>query len=341
MLEVFGKNPAGERLKRIEQSINYKGASFQNLLPTEVTLKGVSIFKMLKDFASKPKTVIPSKAVPTVKTDLKNINTENPAIIWFGHSSYLIISKEITILVDPVLDSHASPVEIFGKPFPGTSVYSVEDLPKVDIVLLTHDHYDHLDYKTIKKLIGKTTGFYTSLGVGAHLECWGVKPESITEFDWWEKKTIKNGIEIVAVPSRHFSGRGIQRGKTLWSAFVLKLNQYRLFIGGDSGYDGTFKTIGEEYGPFDLAILETGQYGEDWPYIHMKPEESVQAGLDLKAKVVLPVHWAKFSLAFHEWNDPIVRVKKEAALKHLRITTPQIGEPVVLNQSFPETEWWL
>jgi L-ascorbate metabolism protein UlaG (beta-lactamase superfamily) len=341
MLEVFGKNPSGERLRRIQQSINYKDSSFQNLLPTEVMLKGVSIFKMLKDFANKPKSVLPSKAIPSVKTNLKNISYEAPTIVWFGHSSYIIISKEITILVDPVLDSYASPVEVFGKPFAGASVYSVEDLPKIDIVLLTHDHYDHLDFKTIKKLISKKTNFYAALGVGAHLERWGVSPEQITEFDWWEKKTINDNIEIISVPSRHFSGRGITRGKTLWSAFVLKLNLYNLFLGGDSGYDGTFKNIGEEYGPFDLAILETGQYGENWPYIHMKPEESVQAALDLKARVILPVHWAKFTLAFHEWNDPIIRVRKAAALKHLRVTTPRIGEPVVLEHSYPESEWWL
>jgi L-ascorbate metabolism protein UlaG (beta-lactamase superfamily) len=340
MMDVFGKNPTGRRLERIRQSMNYKNSSFQNLLPTEVTLKDASILKMMRDFINKPKSVVPPKAIPSVKTDLKNLKTDTPAIIWFGHSSYIIISEDLTILIDPVFDSHASPVSLFGKPFPGTNTYSLDDLPKIDIVLLTHDHYDHLDYKTVKRLIGRTDYFYASLGIGSHLEHWGVKPEQIVEFDWWEKKEVKEGIEIIATPSRHFSGRGIRRGQTLWSSFILKINEYKIFAGGDSGYDGTFKNIGEEYGPFDLAILETGQYGKDWPYIHMKPEESVQAGLDLKAEAVLPVHWAKFTLALHAWNEPIVRVVNEARRKGLKITTPQIGEPVILGEQLPQSKWW-
>lgn len=338
--KTFGKAPAGKRLARIEQSPNYREGSFQNVEPTEVTLKNASFVKMMKDFLNKPSTTVPPSEIPSVKTDLKTLKADKPTIVWFGHSSYLIKSKHINILVDPVFSGNASPISLFAKAFPGTDTYAVEDFPPIDMLILTHDHYDHLDYQTIGKIDAKVKKIYTSLGVGAHLEHWGISPDKITEFDWWESHKIADDIEMTATPARHFSGRSFTRGKTLWSSFVLKIHGYNIFVGGDSGYDSSFAKIGEKYGPFDIAMLETGQYGAEWPYIHMLPEETVMAAKALKAKVLLPVHWGKFVLANHEWNDPIKRVVKNAAENKLNLTTPLIGEPVVVDSLYPQKIWW-
>ena len=354
LLPTFGKAPSGARLARIKQSPNYVKNQFQNLAPTEVTVKGVSIFSMLKDYRNRPLSTKPNHPVPSVQTDLKALASELPAIVWFGHSSYLIKIKGFTILVDPVFSGNASPVSFFAKAFPGADVYGVDDLPEIDMVLLTHDHYDHLDYNTILQLAPTAKHFYTSLGVGAHLEYWGIPLKKITELDWWETATVSEeraatpgsqrlatgGATLTATPARHFSGRGTKRAGTLWSSFVLKIAGYTLFLGGDSGYGEHFKKIGDLYGPMDLAILESGQYGKNWPLIHMLPEETVQAAKDLRAKVLLPVHWAKFTLALHPWNEPIQRVVKAAAGTGIALATPLIGEPVILGAPLPQTSWW-
>ncbi len=244
------------------------------------------------------------------------------------------------MLVDPVFSGNASPVTFFGKSFPGSDVYGTADMPPIDLLILSHDHYDHLDYKTITELIPKVKKFYTALGVGAHLERWGVPADRIVEFDWWESQAVSNDIRLTATPARHFSGRSFARGKTLWTSFVLNLHGYNLYLGGDSGYDTHFADIGAKYGPFDLALLECGQYGDDWPLIHMFPEQVATATQDLRAKVLLPVHWGKFALAYHAWNEPIQRLVKSAAPQGLAVTTPKIGEPVVIGMPYPHTIWW-
>jgi L-ascorbate metabolism protein UlaG (beta-lactamase superfamily) len=337
--KTFGRNPSGERLKRIEKSVHYKNGAFQNLTPTEVMLKDASYIKMMKDFLNKPANATPQKLIPSQKTDLKKLQADTPIITWFGHSSYLIQSKGVHILVDPVFSGNASPFSFFGKSFKGTDVYGLADMPKIDIIIITHDHYDHLDYKTISKL---PTGvrFYAPLGVGAHLEHWAIAPENIIEYDWWEGGKIGEGIHLTAAPARHFSGRGFQRGKTLWASYVLQLHGYTLLLGGDSGYESHFKEIGARFGPFDLAILESGQYGESWPYIHMMPEQTIQAAKDLQAKVLFPVHWSKFALAYHAWNEPIERIMKSASQQQVKVTTPLIGEPIILDKQYPQKSWW-
>ncbi len=338
--KVFGKDPSGARLARIEKSPNYSNGSFQNLSLTEVMPKDASYWGLLNDFLNKPKTVEPDNVLPSIKTDLKTLASEQPTIVWFGHSSYLIKSKKTTVLVDPVFSGSASPVSFFGKAFKGADVYNVEDFPDIDMLVLSHDHYDHLDYVTISKLIPKVKKFYTALGVGAHLEEWGVSPENIVEFDWWEGKKINDDLEITSTPARHFSGRGFTRGKTLWSSFVLKIDGYSIFIGGDSGYDHHFKTIGEKFGPFDIALLENGQYGKDWPLIHTSPEETAKVAAELNTKVLMPVHWAKFALGYHAWDEPINRLVKSLEHSDIKLTTPLIGEPVVLDSIYPHKVWW-
>jgi len=226
------------------------------------------------------------------------------------------------------------------KAFDGSDVYTTEDFPEIDFLILTHDHYDHLDYKTIRKLNTKAKSIYCSLGLASHLIYWGFDENIITEMDWWQTNKLNGGITLTAAPARHFSGRGLKRYKTLWSSFILKTAAYNLYLGGDSGYDTHFKNIGEKYGPFDIAILESGQYNTAWPLIHMMPEQTVQAALDLKAKVLLPVHWGKFTLAMHPWNEPVQRVLKAAASGNLKVTTPMIGEPVILDEIYPDKNWW-
>jgi len=338
--KVFGKKPSGNRLETIQQSANYHNGAFQNTEPTELTLKNASMTKMLYNFLNKPKETTPPRPLPSVRTDLWTLPSDKPVFVWFGHSSYLIKSRNTTILVDPVFSGNASPVSFFGKSFPGSDVYTAHDMPPIDWLILTHDHYDHLDYQTIRQLIPKVGHFYAPLGVGSHLEHWGVPPTRITELDWWQTCQPASHAQLTATPARHFSGRGIIRNKTLWTSYVLKLDEYTFFLGGDSGYGSHFKTIGSRYGPFDLALLEAGQYGADWPYIHMMPEETITAAQDLQARVLLPVHWGKFALAYHAWNEPIQRIVNEAGKHRLPLATPMIGEAVQLDSIRPVHAWW-
>lgn len=336
----FGADPKGARLARIEKSPNYKNGAFQNLSFTPVMAEGVSYWSILRQYFKKVEGKEPTQPIPHVTTNLSALPTDTPSVVWFGHSSYLITVGGKRILVDPVFSGNASPVGFMVGSYNGANTYQVEDMPNLDAVLITHDHYDHLDYKTILKLIPKTKHFYTSLGVGAHLEYWGVKPENITEFDWWESVAVDSLTKFTATPARHFSGRKFARGKTLWASYVLEVNGLKLFLGGDSGYDTHFKEIGNRFGAIDLAILECGQYNAAWHNIHMLPPETAQAAKELNAKVLMPVHNSKFTLALHPWAEPLTVVTQEAEKLALKVTTPMIGEPVLINVSYPNQKWW-
>ena len=337
----MGKNPRGERLKKVQQSPNYREDIFQNLSITEVMTEKGSFFKTFRKFLNKPKTVFPPRPLPSVKTDLKNLPDGNPVLVWFGHSSYLIKIDGKHILVDPVFSGYASPIKMnSAKSFDGSNVYGVDDMPPIDILLITHDHYDHLDYKTVMELNKKTKHIITSLGVGSHLEYWGIDKNKVTELDWYDRVEKIDGIKFIAAPARHFSGRTFKRAKTLWSSFILKTPTHSIYLGADSGYDKHFKEIGEKHGPFDLAILECGQYNVAWHAIHMMPEETVQASRDVRATTLLPVHWGKFSLSLHPWDEPIERLVKKAEETNVAITTPMIGEPIVIGEKHPLAKWW-
>jgi L-ascorbate metabolism protein UlaG (beta-lactamase superfamily) len=336
----FGKLPSGIRLERIRQSPNFRDGSFQNMIPTEMLAEGVSFPKMMIEFFSKGVNREPLKTLPSILTNLKALPDE-PTITWFGHSSYLISVNGKRVLVDPVFSDRASPVQYFGsKAYPVTNPYSIDDFPDVDVVVISHDHYDHLDYNTILKLKSKTKFFCTGLGIGSHLEHWDVAESQIREFDWWEGDEIVAGLKLTCTPARHFSGRGFKRGQTLWSSFVLEVDRFRIFIGGDSGYDESFKKIGEKFGPFDLVMLECGQYDKQWPYIHMMPEQTVQASIDLNSAALLPVHWGKFTLALHPWDEPISRAAKTAEELHVKMATPLIGETMRLDTVKTGNKWW-
>ena len=339
-LKITGKLPSGKLLERIKGSPNYKNGAFQNQSPTPMKPEGISYWKMMREFFKKHPETAPAAKLPSVRTDLEKLKATEPVIVWFGHSSYFIRTGNKIFLIDPVFSGNAAPVSFMVKAFPGSNEYKAEDMPVIDYLILTHDHYDHLDFKTILKLKKKVRAVFCSLGVGSHLKHWGIDANIITEMDWWQAEELGNDMQLTAAPARHFSGRGLKRGQTLWSSFILKTPTHNLYLGGDSGYDKHFEAIGEKYGPFDLAILESGQYNKMWPLIHMMPEETVQAAVDLKAKALLPVHWGKFRLGMHPWNEPVKRVLAKAKELNMRILTPRIGEPVLLDDSFSTNEWW-
>ncbi|WP_243870473.1 MBL fold metallo-hydrolase [Salegentibacter sp. BDJ18] len=340
ILKRFGKEPSGERLKRINNAENTQNGKFQNIEPTAVQPEDVSMFKIMKQMLNRPKTVRPSAEIPHKKADLLNINTKKPAVVWFGHSSYLLSFKGYNILVDPVFSGFASPFKFFGKSFPGTDLYQAEDFPKIDLLILTHDHYDHLDYKFLKQLKSKVLKIVTPLGVGEHLEYWNTQPDIITELNWNESEEVHQNLKVTALPCRHFSGRNVKRNTSLWASFALEWEGFKIYIGSDSGYSSQFKEIGEKFKEFNLAFLECGQYGKYWPQIHMFPEETVKAAKDLNTKILFPVHWGKFVLSVHPWNEPIRRLMAETRIQKQEVVSPRIGEAYVLGEQFSQEEWW-
>lgn len=352
--KIYGTQPSGARHQRILNSPEYKDGAFQNIEPTAMGIEGASFLKVMGEMRRKPKLARPPVPLPAIKTDIKSLTPGPvPQMVWFGHSSYYLLSDKASILVDPVFSPNASPLSFFAKAFEGTNIYSPEDFGPIDVLVLTHDHYDHLDYKTVVALAPKVGAIVTSLGVGAHLEYWGIPASKIHELDWEENISLtttqssaltsgSGEITFTAAPGRHFSGRTFKRNQTLWSSFVLQLGDYRIFLGGDSGYGPHFSSIGAQYGPFDLAILENGQYGVYWPKIHMFPEQTWQAARDLGAKALWPVHWGKFDLSLHTWDEPIRRLvaaaEKDPA--NIDLITPRIGQTVSLSGPYPTEHWW-
>jgi len=337
----FGKAPSGEVQKHLEQSPNYRDNKFQNLSPTRDLAEGVSMFKVMKEFFfNKSKRDKPEAALPSKKEDLLHLDPEEDVIVWFGHSSYFIQADGKTILADPVFSGNASPVSFTTKAFAGSDVYTVDDLPFIDYLFITHDHWDHLDYDTVLKLKGKVGKIITGLGTGEHLRYWGYDPAIIIEKDWNETVSLGDGFTVYTTPARHFSGRGFKRNGSLWMSFVVKTPSLSLYLGGDSGYDSHYKAIGEKFGPFDVVMLECGQYNEYWKYIHMMPEEVVMAAKELQARKLMPVHWGKFSLGLHDWDEPIIRVTAEAAKQNMPVATPMIGQKINIKSNEVYPAWW-
>lgn len=338
-LPVFGNSPKGESLRRIQQLSNYSDGNINNESLTPVKPDDVSYWQMIMAVIKGNKQGVPPKALPHLIPDFSR--SDSLKITWFGHSSYLVQVDGKNILVDPVFSQRTSPFQFLGtKNFEGTDFVKAEDFPPLDLILITHDHYDHLDYQSILKLKNKTTHFVTSLGVGAHLVHWGIAETKITELAWGESTSPLPDLSFTATPARHFSGRGFKRNQSLWAAYVLQTKNNKIYLGGDSGYDKHFKAVGEQYGPFDLAIIECGQYNKMWPLIHLFPEETVQASIDLKAKYFMPVHWGKFRLALHDWDEPIKRVVAKSAELGVPIVTPMLGQSFILNENAPNQQWW-
>jgi L-ascorbate metabolism protein UlaG (beta-lactamase superfamily) len=338
----FGSKPSGARLQLIQQSPHYKEGKFQNQSHTPDLAEGATYYSVMKEFffGKKPRNK-PAQPLPSKKTDLLALHPDENVFVWMGHSSYFMQIDGKKILVDPVLSGAASPLSFTTRSFAGADVYTADDIPVIDFLFLTHDHWDHLDYDTIKKLQPRIKNVITGLGTAEHLQRWGFNMANVYEKDWYQNIALPDGFTITVLPARHFSGRTFSRNTAIWASFALHTPHHKIYIGGDSGYDHHFISIGQTYGPFDLAILECGQYNKHWKYIHMMPEETVQAAQDLRAQKLLAVHWGKFALSLHPWDEPITRVHKAAAENNMPLLTPMIGEKMAIDANASAfSNWW-
>lgn len=323
----FGALPSGERLERIEKSPHYKNGRFENEAPTVTMTSDKNSFSALAEFLFKsyPRT-IPDSAISTIKTDLHSLDKNENVLVWFGHSSYLIQLFGKRILVDPVFYKGA-PFEFANKMFRGTDIYKPKDIPEIDFLIISHDHWDHLDYRVVKELEPKVKRVIMGLGVGAHFERWGYPSEKLTELDWGETFSDSNFV-FHCLPARHFSGRGLRSNKSLWASFLLEASGEKIFFSGDGGYDNRFKRFGEQFQGVTLAILENGQYNKNWSQIHTLPSQLGQEIRDLKAKATLTVHHSKFKLSTHPYDAPIETAKKLRDEDSLNVLIPIIGEVI-------------
>ena len=338
----FGGKASKAQKAVYAQSGLFKEGRFWNTLETKMDIE---YGKLMRDYIKKDSLRSPSKpieVVPQDSADIANWDLSNDQLFWFGHSSFLVQIDGKKILLDPMFSASPSPV-----PFMGAKRYSKslpilpDQLPTIDAVILSHDHYDHLDFKTIKAIKDKVAAFYVPMGVENHLLDWGVDSAKINVLKWWDEIYL-DSIKLVFTPARHFSGRGVfDRNTTLWGSWAIKGKSNSLFFSGDGGYGSHFKEIGEKLGSFDLALMECGQYNKQWQAIHMLPEESVQAAKDINANTVMPIHWGAFTLALHSWTDPVERTIDEAKRLEVSVITPQIGELVILDSITASTvNWW-
>jgi len=340
----FGGKITQEHLKRYEQSPNWKKGRFRNRSFTKM------MHMQPQDFPSFLRQQLTEKSLrepqqpiqiePFTGADFDTI-TDKPRFTWFGHSAALLKIGEKNLLIDPMFGGDTSPVgPVRTKRFSENTLDLIDALPRIDAILFTHDHYDHLDFASMKRLRGKVDRYFTSLGVGRHLERWGISTTQITEFDWWDSFDFE-GIQLTFTPSRHFSGRGLtDRFKCLWGGWVFQTSSYQVYWSGDGGYGTHFKEVGERFGAFDWMFSECGQYNENWYQTHMNPEESVQATIDAGAKIAMPYHWGGFALALHTWKDPVERFVAEAERLNQTICTPKIGAIVTMGEEDLEDRWY-
>ncbi len=318
-----------------------KGKKFLNPVPTD--LGGWSkMLPILKEYRTNKAENTPKQTIGPFKTDVSVYKAPPKSglrIRWVGHSSLLIEIDGKRILTDPVWSDRVSFSSFFGPKRFFQPPLALTDLPKLDAIIISHDHYDHLDKNTIKFFADKTIPFYCSLGVGRHLEKWGIEQNFITEMDWGDSVLIGDDCVVTATPARHFSGRGIfGRNETLWSSFVIRGKKHKIFFGADSGWFPGFEEIGQAFGPFDLTMLEIGAYGKYWPDIHMGPDNASNAHLALKGNLMMPIHWGTFNLAPHAWYEPIERLLNYAAEKNITLFVPTLGEPTEVKPLV--SDWW-
>ncbi len=290
---------------------------------------------------SKPPGTEPATAVPVRPLTRAQLLAAPDGSLWrFGHSTVLLKLRGGFWLTDPMFSERASPTQLAGpKRFHPTPM-GIADLPEIQGVILSHNHYDHLDQDSIVQLAAKTAHFITPLGIGDTLIEWGVPAAKVRQLDWWQE-TSAGGIRIVATPAQHFTGRGLSDGnQVLWASWVIQDADLKLFYSGDTGYSDHFKTIGARQGPFDVTLIENGSYDQRWPYVHLLPEQAVQAHLDLRGRWLVPVHNGTFDLAFHPWQEPMDRVVAEAAKQGVSISTPAMGEHLNLRAPHAGTPWW-
>lgn len=324
----LGRKPRNTHLAHCQKSIHWRDGKFRNEHPAPIMTKNKSKYKLIREFLfTRHHNIIPHHKLPAVKTDLATLPLDKDLIIWFGHSSYFIQMGGKRILVDPVFHS-AAPVNFICRPFKGTDIYKPTDIPDIDLMIITHNHYDHLDYETVRNIKPKVKRVVCPLGVGASLVFWGYPVYKILEMDWWKEASLAQDLTVCCTPARHFSGRTINdSNETLWASFVLASADKKVYIGGDSGYDTHFKQIGEKYGPFDVAFLENGQYNIDWKHIHTLPEEMLAECKEINARRIFSVHHGKFCLAYHTWDEPLQNIDTLKAAG-IDVLPDKIGEVV-------------
>ena len=340
----FGGTPTGKLLHRVEASPHYTAGGFVNDIPQTPTTIGGLWDTMLAQFSGDQIRVPPSPipVVPLLPESLKTPPEPGLRAVWIGHAGVLLEMDGLRFMVDPVFSELASPVDFAGPQRFHPTPVSLEALPHIDAVMISHDHYDHLDMATIQHLSADGTQFYVPLGAGAHLLEWGVPENQINDMQWWGSKTLGD-LKIICTPSRHYSGRDLFDYKqTFWSSWAIVGPAHSVYYSGDTGFSDHFQQIGDRLGPFDLNIIKVGAYGPgtSWLDVHMTPEQAVTAHSLLRGKRMLPVHWATFNMALHDWYEPIVRTLKAAENKQLDVVTPRIGEIVIAGQAFQSDSWW-
>jgi L-ascorbate metabolism protein UlaG (beta-lactamase superfamily) len=344
-MKAFGSRSDGLRLERIKASLLWAGEAFRNIHPVLPGLRDPAAPRpTLTEFLCSGARRVPRGPLPSVSPTEAWRRTPATGLraTWLGHSTVLIEIDGLRVLTDPVWGQRASPSRVAGpkrfQPVPVT----LRALPPIDLVIVSHDHYDHLDYPTIRELAKCDVPFVTSLGVGAHLEAWGVAPERITELDWWESHTLPNAdLTVTAAPSQHFSGRGLRdRNATLWSSLVIRSARHSVFFSGDTGLTTEYALIRERLGPFDLVMLEVGAFHPSWGDIHLGPANALEALTLLGGGAFLPVHWGTFSLAMHAWDEPAETLLSLGARSKARLVMPRLGEPVEPAHVDGVTPWW-
>ncbi|SFT38870.1 L-ascorbate metabolism protein UlaG, beta-lactamase superfamily [Selenomonas sp. GACV-9] len=341
----FGRLPQGERLARMEASPHYRNGKFQNLVPVQVMNEenGENRFVAMAKFLFGDKSHLsPKQVMLSKKTDLHSLNPHDDVVVWLGHSSFFMQLGGYRILIDPVFSSYASPIFFINKAFPGSNVYTVEDMPEIDVMAISHDHWDHLDYPTIMALKPKVKNVVCPLGVGEYFEQWGFDMSIIHEEDWNTEIKLADDFSVHILPSQHFSGRFLRRNPTLWCGMAFVTPTRKVYYTGDGGYGEHFKAIGQKFGGFDLMLGENGQYNMAWHAIHMLPEETAQAASDVGAKLLLPAHGGKFALSRHPWQEPYRELTRFSQGRGYKMLTPEIGEVAYLDSGSTQNfgPWW-
>jgi L-ascorbate metabolism protein UlaG (beta-lactamase superfamily) len=337
-LPSFGGTADGARLERMRQSPQFHNGRFENTPPY---VSNMSLRRELHDYLGdqvrEPRFEVPVQKMAA--DDLAKPVAPGLRSWWLGHASVLIELDGVRILTDPVLSQRASPFQFLGPARLHPVPLALEQWKNIDAVVISHDHFDHLDMHTIRHLANGGTHFYVGLGIGAHLERWQVPPAQIHEMDWWEQANIK-GVAIHCTPARHYSGRTSMNNSTLWASWMVKGPTHSMYFSGDTGYAGHFKAVHERLGAPQLALIKVGAYGDTWMDIHMNPESAVQAYQDLGATTLLPVHWATFNLAYHDWAEPMVRTVRAASANGVQVVTPRVGEKFEFGQPFNNKAWY-
>lgn len=341
----FGELPTGERLKGMQASPHYHGDHFENLVPVPVMSEEegehenriTATWKFL--FGDKT-GLVPDRPLPTEKTNLFALPREQDAVVWLGHSSFYVQLGGYRILIDPVFSSYASPLWFINRAFAGSNVYTAEDFPEIDVLAMSHDHWDHLDYPTVMALKSRVHHVVCPLGVGAYFEQWGFDQDMIHEEDWDTEIKLFDTLSVHILPSQHFSGRFLKQNPTLWCGMAFITPKCSLYYTGDGGYGDHFKAIGKKFGGFDCVLAEDGQYNLAWHPIHMLPEETAKACEEVGARFVIPAHNSKFALARHPWQEPMARLQAASQDKSYQLLTPEIGDLVLLDQKQSFSPWW-